>query len=46
MEPTNELVTKAEANAEGFNISSTNANLPTPPPIFHMIFHWEIKGVL
>lgn len=39
MEPTNELITKAEANAEGFSISSTNecitkaefiANLPTP----------------
>ena len=38
MEPTNELITKAEANAEGFSISSTNecmtkaefvANLPT-----------------
>lgn len=37
----NELITKAEANAEGFSISSTNeymtkaefiANLPTPPP--------------
>ena len=54
MEPTNELITKAEANAEGFSIESTNkcitkaefiANLPTPP-ISHMIFHWEIKGVL
>lgn len=53
MEPTNELITKAEANAEGFNISSTNecmtkaefiANLPTP--ISHMTFHWEIKGAL
>lgn len=41
MEPTNELTTKAEANAEGFSIGSTNecmtkaefiANLPTPPP--------------
>lgn len=40
MEPTNELITKAEANAEGFSIGSTNecmtkaefiANLPTPP---------------
>lgn len=40
MEPTNELITKAEANAEGFSISSTNecitkaefvANLPTLP---------------
>lgn len=39
MEPTNELITKAEANAEGFSIESTNecmtkaefvANLPTP----------------
>lgn len=41
MEPTNELITKAEANAEGFSIESTNecmtkaefvANPPTPPP--------------
>lgn len=24
MEPTNELITKAEANAEGFSIESTN----------------------
>lgn len=40
VEPTNELITKAEANAEGFSIESTNecitkaefiANLPTPP---------------
>lgn len=40
MESTNELITKAEANVEGFNIESTNecmtkaefvANLPTPP---------------
>lgn len=40
MEPTNELITKAEANAEGFSIGSTNecmtkaefiANLQTPP---------------
>lgn len=40
MEPTNELITKAEANAEGFSIGSTNecmtkaefiANLPTSP---------------
>ena len=40
MEPTNELIAKAEANAEGFSIGSTNecmtkaefiANLPTPP---------------
>lgn len=40
MEPTNELITKAEANAEGFSIESTNecitkaefiANLPTLP---------------
>lgn len=40
MESTNELITKAEANAEGFSIDSTNecmtkaefvANLPTPP---------------
>jgi hypothetical protein len=54
MEPTNELITKAEANAEGFSIESTNecmtkaefvANLPTPP-ISHMIFHREIKGAL
>lgn len=43
MEPTNELTTKAEANAEGFSIESTNecmtkaefiANLPTPPHFF------------
>ena len=54
MEPTNELITKAEANAEGFSIESTNecmtkaefvANLPTPP-ISHMTFHREIKGAL
>lgn len=54
MEPTNELITKAEANAEGFSIESTNecmtkaefvANLSTPP-ISHMIFHREIKGAL
>lgn len=54
MEPTNELITKAEANAEGFSIESTNecmtkaefiANLQTPP-ISHMTFHWEIKGAL
>lgn len=40
MEPNNELITKTEANAEGFSIESTNecmtkaefiANLPTPP---------------
>jgi len=40
MESTNELVTKAEASAEGLSIDSTNecltkaefnANLPTPP---------------
>ena len=40
MESTNELVTKAEANAEGLSVDSTNecltkaefnANLPTPP---------------
>lgn len=40
VEPTNELITKAEANAEGFSIESPNecmtkaefiANLPTPP---------------
>lgn len=40
MEPTNELITKAEANVEGFSIESTNecmtkaefvANLPTLP---------------
>lgn len=40
MESTNELITKVEANAEGFSIESTNecmtkaefvANLPTPP---------------
>lgn len=56
MEPTNELITKSEANAEGFSIDSTNecmtkaefvVNLPTPPsPISHMTFHWEIKGAL
>lgn len=55
MEPTNELITKAEANAEGFSIESTNecmtkaefvANLPPPLPISHMTFHWEIKGAL
>lgn len=43
MESTNELVTKAEANAEGLSVESTNecltkaefnANLPTPPPVF------------
>lgn len=54
MESTNELITKAEANVEGFSIESTNecmikaefvANLPTPP-ISHMTFHWEIKGPL
>lgn len=54
MESTNELITKAEANAEGFSIESTNecmtkaefvANLPTPP-ISHMTFHREIKGAL
>ena len=46
MGSTNELITKAEANAEGFSIESTNecmtkaefvANLPTPPSS-HMIF--------
>ena len=40
MEPTNELITKAEANAEGFSVVPNNecmtkaefvANLPTPP---------------
>ena len=55
MEPTNELITKAEANAEGFSVVPNNeckkkalfvANLPTPPPISHMTFHWEIKGAL
>lgn len=55
MESTNELITKAEANAEGFSIESTNecmtkaefvANLPTPPPISHMTFRREIKGAL
>lgn len=54
MEPTNELITKSEAYAEGFIIGPTNecmtkaefiANLPTPP-ISHMTFHWEIKGAL
>lgn len=47
MEPTNELITKAEANAEGFSIESTNecttkaefvANLPTLPPHFSYDF--------
>lgn len=47
MEPTNELITKAEANAEGFGIESTNecmtkaefvANLPTSPPHFSYDF--------
>ena len=46
MESTNELVTKAEASAEGLSVDSTNecltkaefnANLPTPPS-FHIIF--------
>ena len=55
MESTNELVTKAEASAEGLSVDSTNecltkaefnANLPTPPPSSHMTFHWEIKGAL
>lgn len=41
MEPTNELITKTEANAEGFSVVPNNecmtkaefvANLPTPPP--------------
>ena len=54
MEPTNELITKSEAYAEGFSIGSTNecmtkaefiANLPTPP-ISHMTFRREIKGAL
>ena len=49
-----ELITKAEANAEGFSVVPNNecmtkaefvANLPTPP-ISHMTFHWEIKGAL
>lgn len=55
MESTNELVTKAEASAEGLSVDSTNecltkaefnANLPTPLPSSHMTFHWEIKGAL
>lgn len=42
MEPTNELITKAEANAEGFSVVPNNecmtkaefvANLPTPSSI-------------
>lgn len=46
MESTNELVTKAEASAEGLSVDSTNecltkaefnANLPTPPSS-HMYF--------
>ena len=54
MESTNELITKAEAYAEGFSVVPNNecmtkaefvANLPTPP-ISHMTFHWEIKGPL
>jgi hypothetical protein len=54
MESTNELVTKAEASADGLSVDSTNerltkaefnANLPTPPSS-HMTFHWEIKGAL
>lgn len=54
MESTNELITKAEAKAEGLSVRYTNecltkaefvANLPTPP-ISHMTFHWEIKGAL
>lgn len=53
MEPTNELITKSEAYAEGFSVVPNNecmtkaefvANLPTP--ISHMTFHWEIKGAL
>lgn len=41
MEPTNELITKSEAYAEGFSVVPNNecmtkaefvANLPTPPP--------------
>lgn len=55
MEPTNELITKSEAYAEGFSVVPNNecmtkaefvANLPTSPPISHMTFHWEIKGAL
>ena len=57
MEPTNELITKSEAYAEGFSVVPNNecmtkaefvANLPTtpPPPISHMTFHWEIRGAL
>ena len=55
MEPTNELITKSEAYAEGFSVVPNNecmtkaefvANLPTPPPISHMTFRREIKGSL
>ena len=51
MESTNELVTKAEANAEGLSIESTNecmtkaefnANLPTPPSSY-MYFQITIE---
>lgn len=54
MEPTNELITKSEAYAEGFSAVPNNecmtkaefvANLPSPP-ISHMTFHREIEGAL
>lgn len=54
MEPTNELITKSEAYAEGFSVVPNNecmtkaefvANLPTPP-ISHMTFRREIRGAL
>lgn len=54
MEPTNELITKSEAYAEGFSVAPNKecmtkaefvANLPIPP-ISHMTFHWKIKGAL
>lgn len=54
MESTNELVTKAEANAEGFSVESTNecltkaefnANLPTPPQ-FSYVFPDNYREVV
>lgn len=54
MESTNELITKAEANAEGFSIESTNecmtkaefvANLPTPPQ-FSFTFPTDAKEIV
>ena len=55
MEPTNELITKSEAYAEGFSVVPNNecmtktefvANLPTPSHFSYDFFHWEIKGAL